>query len=342
MDLEYIEKLPSPEDIKLEFPLDTRYKYKKSEFINDLSDILSGKSDKFIVIVGPCSADNESSVLDYSYRLAKLREQVSDKLLIIPRIYTNKPRTMGDGYKGLLHQPDPYKKPNIKEGILAIRRMHLRVIEESGLFAADEMLYPESICYIDDLLSYIAIGARSVENQQHRLSASGLEVPVGMKNPNSGDLSVMLNSIYAAQQSHEFIFRGYAVKSRGNPFSHAILRGEVNKYAQNIANYHYEDLANLYTMYMERELSNPAVIVDSNHANSNKDPIQQMRIVKELLATRRYSSDIKKLLKGVMIESYIEAGAQIIGEGIYGKSITDPCLDWISTERLLLEIAELI
>ena len=334
--------LPTPEEIKAEFPLKDNLIERKKAFDKEVSSIIDGSSSKFLLIIGPCSADNEDSVCEYTERLARLYEKVSEKILIVPRIYTNKPRTMGKGYKGLLHQPDPSKQPNIKEGILAIRRMHLRVIEESGMFAADEMLYPESICYIDDLLSYIAIGARSVENQQHRLSASGLEVPVGMKNPNSGDLSVMLNSIYAARQSHEFIFRGYAVKSKGNSLSHAILRGEVNKYGQNIANYHYEDLEILYNMYRERKLSNPAVIVDSNHANSNKNYMQQIRIVKELLASRRYSRDIKKILKGVMIESYIEAGSQKIGENIYGKSITDPCLDWANTERLLLDMAELL
>lgn len=342
MSIKYVEELLGPGDIKKEFPLSSDYISKKAIFDKEISDILQGKSNKFLVIIGPCSADNEDSVCDYAARLAKVQEKVRDKLLLIPRIYTNKPRTTGDGYKGMLHQPDPEKKPNIHEGIVAIRRMHLKVIEESELFTADEMLYPENLSYLDDLMSYISVGARSVENQHHRLTASGCDVPVGMKNPTSGDLTVMLNSIYAAQQAHDFIFRGYSAQTTGNPLSHAILRGAVDKNALNIPNYHYEDLEHLYSLYMERDLKNPALIVDANHANSNKKHMEQIRIVKEVLHSRRYSKDIENLVKGVMIESYIEAGNQKIGEHIYGKSITDPCLDWNNSEKLLLEMAEIL
>lgn len=342
MSIKYVEELPGPDDIKKEFPLSSDYISKKAIFDKEISDILQGKSNKFLVIIGPCSADNEDSVCDYAARLAKVQEKARDKLLLIPRIYTNKPRTTGDGYKGMLHQPDPEKKPNIHEGIVAIRRMHLKVIEESELFTADEMLYPENLSYLDDLMSYISVGARSVENQHHRLTASGCDVPVGMKNPTSGDLTVMLNSIYAAQQAHDFIFRGYSAQTTGNPLSHAILRGAVDKNTLNIPNYHYEDLEHLYSLYMERDLKNPALIVDANHANSNKKHMEQIRIVKEVLHSRRYSKDIENLVKGVMIESYIEAGNQKIGEHIYGKSITDPCLDWNNSEKLLLEMAEIL
>ena len=340
MGITYVSTLPSPDEIKSEYPLNKSHASSKLSFDKSVSDVITGKSDKFLVIVGPCSADNEDSVADYMNRLAKVHDKTKDKLIIVPRVYTNKPRTTGDGYKGLLHQPDPEKKPNMHEGIIAIRKMHLRVIEETGMYTADEMLYPENLSYLDDLMSYIAIGARSVENQQHRLTSSGCDVAVGMKNPTSGDMGVMLNAIYAAQQPHEFIYRGYEVKTNGNPLTHAILRGSLSKHGQCMPNYHYEDLELLYKLYSERDIQNPAVIVDSNHNNSNRRYDEQPRIVKEVLHSRNHSSEIKKFVKGVMIESYIEPGCQTIHEHIYGKSITDPCLGWNETERLLYEIAE--
>ena len=287
-----------------------------------------------------CSADNEEAVLDYASRLVPVQEKVKDRLIIIPRVYTNKPRTTGEGYKGLLHQPDPEKRPDMYEGLIAIRKMHMHVVQETGLTTADEMLYPENLRYLDDLMSYVAVGARSVENQQHRLVASGCDVPVGMKNPTSGDLSVMLNSVVAAQGSHEFIFRGWEVKTPGNPLTHTILRGAVNKHGQNLPNYHYEDLIRLHELYSKRELKNPACIVDGNHSNSGKQYMEQIRIVKEVLHSRRHSLEIKDMVKGVMIESYIEPGCQKIGEHCYGKSITDPCLGWKDSEKLIYEIAE--
>ncbi len=340
MGIKYVSTLPSPDEIKNEYPLKPAYASGKLAFDKSVSDVITGKSDKFLVVVGPCSADNEDSVADYMNRLAKVYDKTKDSLIIIPRVYTNKPRTTGDGYKGLLHQPDPEKKPNMHEGIIAIRKMHLRVIEETGMYTADEMLYPENLSYLDDLMSYIAIGARSVENQQHRLASSGCDVAVGMKNPTSGDMGVMLNAIYAAQQPHEFIYRGYEVKTNGNPLTHAILRGSLSKHGQCMPNYHYEDLELLYKLYLERDILNPAVIVDSNHNNSNRRYDEQPRIVKEVLHSRNHSADIKNFVKGVMIESYIEPGCQGIHEHIYGKSITDPCLGWSETERLLYEIAE--
>ncbi len=340
MGIKYVSTLPSPDEIKNEYPLKPAYASGKLAFDKSVSDVITGKSDKFLVVVGPCSADNEDSVADYMNRLAKVYDKTKDRLIIIPRVYTNKPRTTGDGYKGLLHQPDPEKKPNMHEGIIAIRKMHLRVIEETGMYTADEMLYPENLSYLDDLMSYIAIGARSVENQQHRLASSGCDVAVGMKNPTSGDMGVMLNAIYAAQQPHEFIYRGYEVKTKGNPLTHAILRGSLSKHGQCMPNYHYEDLELLYKLYLERDILNPAVIVDSNHNNSNRRYDEQPRIVKEVLHSRNHSADIKNFVKGVMIESYIEPGCQGIHEHIYGKSITDPCLGWNETERLLYEIAE--
>ena len=307
----------------------------------EVSDIFTGKSDRFLLIIGPCSADNEDSVCDYANRLAKVQEKVADKIMIIPRVYTNKPRTTGEGYKGMLHQPDPSKKPNMLEGILAIRHMHMRVLRETGMTTADEMLYPENLRYLSDMMSYIAVGARSVENQYHRLVSSGCDVPVGMKNPTSGDLSVMLNSVYAAQHGHEFIFRGWEVKTEGNPLTHTILRGAVNKHGQCIPNYHFEDLELLLQLYTERgNLKNPACIVDTNHSNSNKKYLEQVRIAKEVLHSRRHASEIRNFVKGLMIESYIEPGAQKIGDGCYGKSITDPCLGWEESERLIYEIAE--
>ena len=309
---------------------------------SEIREIFEGKSDKFLVIVGPCSADNEDSVCEYVSKLATINEKVSDRLMIIPRIYTNKPRTTGEGYKGMLHQPKPDEAPDLLAGIIAIRKMHIRAIEESGLTGADEMLYPENRSYLDDILSYEAIGARSVENQQHRLTASGMDIPVGMKNPTSGDLSVMLNSVVAAQMGHRFIYRSWEVETTGNELAHTILRGAVNKHGEAIPNYHYEDLRLLWEKYQEKNLKNPAVIVDTNHSNSNKQYDQQVRIAKEVLHSRQVNPELHTLVKGLMIESYIEPGNQKIGcDHIYGKSITDPCLGWEESERLLYTIAEM-
>lgn len=340
MGFEYISKLPTPDEIREAFPLAPELAAKKAEKDAEIRDVFTGKSDKFLVIIGPCSADREDAVIDYVNRLARVQEKVQDKLILIPRIYTNKPRTTGDGYKGLLHQPNPEKKPNLYEGLIAIRKLHMRVIEETGFSTADEMLYPENLTYLSDVMSYIAVGARSVENQQHRLVASGIDVPVGMKNPTSGALSVMLNAVHAAQHGHEFIYRSWEVKTQGNPLTHTILRGAVNKHDQCLPNYHYEDLKLLLELYEERDLQYPACIVDANHSNSNKQYMEQIRIVKEVLHSRRHSDDIRRFVKGVMIESYLEPGSQKIGEHCYGKSITDPCLGWEDSERLLYDIAE--
>lgn len=340
MGLEFINKLPTPAEIREQFPIPAELAALKEKRDAEIREVITGESDKFLVIIGPCSADNETAVLDYTSRLVKVQDKVKDKIIIIPRVYTNKPRTTGEGYKGLLHQPDPEKKPNMYEGLIAIRRMHMHVVQETGLTTADEMLYPENLRYLSDLMSYIAVGARSVENQQHRLVASACDVPVGMKNPTSGDLSVMLNSVVAAQGGHEFIFRGYEVHTPGNPLTHTILRGAVNKHSQYIPNYHYEDLILLHELYAKRDLANPACIVDANHSNSGKQYMEQIRIVKEVLHSRRHSSEINQMVKGVMVESYIEPGSQKIGEHCYGKSITDPCLGWEDSEQLTYEIAE--
>ena len=340
MGLEFINKLPTPAEIREQFPIPAELAALKEKRDAEIRKVITGESDKFLVIIGPCSADNETAVLDYTSRLVKVQDKVKDKIIIIPRVYTNKPRTTGEGYKGLLHQPDPEKKPNMYEGLIAIRKMHMHVVQETGLTTADEMLYPENLRYLSDLMSYIAVGARSVENQQHRLVASACDVPVGMKNPTSGDLSVMLNSVVAAQGGHEFIFRGYEVHTPGNPLTHTILRGAVNKHGQYIPNYHYEDLILLHELYAKRDLANPACIVDANHSNSGKQYMEQIRIVKEVLHSRRHSSEINQMVKGVMVESYIEPGSQKIGEHCYGKSITEPCLGWEDSERLIYEIAE--
>ncbi|MCM1536911.1 MAG: 3-deoxy-7-phosphoheptulonate synthase [bacterium] len=334
--------LPTPAKIREEYPLPADFAALKQERDRDIADIITGESDRFLVIIGPCSADNEDSVCDYVNRLAAVSDRVKDKLMLVPRIYTNKPRTTGDGYKGIASQPDPAKKEDFLQGLIAVRRMHLRAIEESGLTAADEMLYPENWGYVEDVLSYVAIGARSVEDQQHRLTVSGFDVASGMKNPTSGDFSVMLNSVYAAQQPHSFVYRGYEVSTSGNPLAHTVLRGSVSKNGNSTPNYHYEDLNRLWEMYQERDLRHPACIIDSNHNNSGKKYEQQVRIVKEVLHSRRLNADIKKLVKGVMIESYIEPGCQKIGGGVYGKSITDPCLGWEESERLIYDIAELL
>lgn len=340
MSFEFIQKLPTPEEIKNQYALPEPLAKIKEQRDAEIRDVITGKSNKFLVIIGPCSADNEDSVCDYINRLAKVNDKVKDKLILIPRIYTNKPRTTGEGYKGIVHQPDPEKKPDFLAGLIAMRKMHIRAIQETGLTAADEMLYPENWMYVSDILSYVAIGARSVEDQQHRLTVSGFDVPAGMKNPTSGDLSVMMNSVYAAQHPHSFIYRGFEVKTTGNELAHTVLRGANNKHGQSLPNYHYEDLIHLYDMYENMNLKNPACIIDSNHSNSNKQFEQQIRIVKEVMHSRKLSTDIHKLVKGVMVESYIEEGNQKVGGGIYGKSITDPCLGWADTEKLIYAIAD--
>lgn len=334
-------ELPLPALLKEEYPLSKELAAVKEKRDREIRDVFIGKSDKFLVIIGPCSADNEDAVCEYVGRLAALNDKVSERLLLIPRIYTNKPRTTGEGYKGMLHQPEPDKAPDLLAGIIAIRKMHIRAIAETGLTAADEMLYPENRSYLDDILSYEAIGARSVENQQHRLTASGMDIPVGMKNPTSGDLSVMLNSVIAAQHPHTFIYRGYDVTTDGNELAHVILRGGVDKYGTSIPNYHYEDMARLLEMYQKLDLKNPAAIVDANHSNSNKQFKEQLRIVSEVLHSRRYNPEIRSLVKGVMVESYLVEGNQPIGsQRVYGKSITDPCLGWNDTEELIYRIAD--
>ena len=342
MSFEFIRKLPTPAEIKEEFPVPAELISLKEKRDAEIRDVICGKSNKFLVIVGPCSADNEDSVCDYVNRLAKLNEKVSDRLVLIPRIYTNKPRTTGEGYKGMVHQPDPEKKPDFLAGLVAIRKMHIRAVEESGLTCADEMLYPENYRYLSDILSYVAIGARSVEDQQHRLTVSGFDIPAGMKNPTSGDFSVMLNSVFAAQHPHSFIYRGWEVNTSGNELAHTILRGATNKHGQNTPNYHYEDLNRLLEMYGKMNLKNPACIVDTNHSNSGKKYLEQVRIAKEILHSRRHSKDLEGFVKGLMIESYIEPGSQKVGGHIYGCSITDPCLGWEESRQLIYDIAELL
>lgn len=340
MSINYIKPVMTPEELKELYPLRDDLKALKAKKDKMIADVITGKSEKFLVIIGPCSADNENAVCDYTNRLSKVQEKVADKIILIPRIYTNKPRTTGEGYKGILHQPDPEKAPDLREGIIAMRKMHIRSIEETHLFAADEMLYPENWPYIEDILSYVAVGARSVENQQHRLTISGLDIPCGMKNPTSGTLSIMLNSCIAAQSGHSFIYRGYETRTDGNPLTHTILRGAVNKHDQYLPNYHYEDLMRLNEMYKQLDLKNPACIIDANHANSSKHYDEQPRIIYEVLHSRNVSIDIKKLVKGVMIESYIESGNQTIHEHTYGKSITDACLGWEQSEKLIYDIAD--
>lgn len=340
MSFEYRKEVISPAELLSTYSLTEKERLAKAERDNEIKDVFIEKSGKFLVIIGPCSADNEDSVCDYINRLAKVQEKVKDKLILIPRIYTNKPRTTGEGYKGIAHQPDPEKKPDLQEGLIAMRKIHLRAIKETGLTAADEMLYPENWPYVEDILSYVAVGARSVENQQHRLTISGIDCPAGMKNPTSGDISVMLNSCVAAQASHTFLYRAYEVKTTGNPLAHCILRGAVNKHGQALPNYHYEDLVHLLDMYNERDLSYPAAIIDANHANSNKLYNEQPRIVKEILHSRSVNPEIERLVKGVMIESYIEPGNQKVSEHTYGKSITDACLGWAESEKLIYTIAD--
>ena len=340
MNMTFKRKLPIPMEIKEQFPITYALEQLKEKRDAEIKAIFEGRDDRFILIIGPCSADKDDSVIDYITRLREVQEKVADKIFIIPRIYTNKPRTTGDGYKGMLHQPDPNKESDMLKGVVAIRKLHIRAIKETGFTCADEMLYPENHRYLSDLLSYVAIGARSVEDQSHRLTASGLDIPVGMKNPTSGDISVMMNSITAAQHSHTFIYRGWEVESHGNELAHAILRGYVNRHGQSMSNYHYEDLMHLAELYEKSGLKNPAVIVDTNHANSGKKWMEQPRIAKDVLESCNSSSDVKKIVKGLMIESYIEDGAQKAEDGVYGKSITDPCLGWEKTERLILDLAD--
>lgn len=340
MNCEFKRKLPIPMEVKEMYPMSSKMQKNFQERDIEIKKVLAGESDKFLLIIGPCSADYEESVMDYISRLCPVQEKVKDKLIIIPRIYTNKPRTTGLGYKGMLHQPDPLDDEDMLQGITKIRKIHMRALSETGLTCADEILYPENYRYLSDLLAYVTVGARSVENQQHRLTASALDVPVGMKNPTSGDISIMMNSIMAAQKGHTFIYRGWEVESKGNPYAHAILRGGMNMLGENIANYHYEDLMKVYQSYQEKNLKNPSVIIDANHANSNKNYLEQMRIAKDVLHSRRVSKDICGIVKGIMIESYIEDGNQPPTGNVYGKSITDPCLGWEKTERLIYEMAE--
>lgn len=340
MNMNFLRKLPIPQVIKQQYPVTEKMAEQKKKRDQEIADVFKGESDKFILVIGPCSADNRTAVLDYISRLRRVEDKVSDKIIIIPRIYTNKPRTNGTGYKGMLHQPDPDESPDMLKGIVAIRDLHMSALADYGFSCADEMLYPDNHRYLSDLLSYVAIGARSVENQQHRLTASGLDIPVGMKNPTGGDLSIMMNAISAAQHKHMFIYRGWEVVSEGNPFAHAILRGYVDFSGKNVSNYHYEDLVNLHELYCKSGLENPAVIIDTNHANSSKQCLEQVRIAKDVVHSCNHNPELRKMVKGLMIESYIEDGAQKIGEHIYGKSITDPCLGWEKTEKLIYDIAE--
>ncbi len=341
MNMTFYRKLPIPKEIKEQYPVSPRATEARDACIREMKDIFSGRSDRFLLIIGPCSADHEETVLEYIHRLRRIQDRVADKIMIVPRIYTNKPRTTGDGYKGMLHQPDPNAAPDLLKGILAIRQIHMRALEETGFGCADEMLYPENHRYLSDILSYVAVGARSVENQQHRLTASGLDVPVGMKNPTSGDIGIMMNSITAAHHSHVFCYRGWEVKSEGNPYAHAILRGYVDESGKPYPNYHYEDLISLAERYAASGLENPAAIIDTNHANSGKKYLEQIRISQEILHSRRYSDDVRRLVKGLMIESYLLDGSQSIScREEPGRSITDPCLGWEKTERLILELAD--
>ena len=341
--MKFYRKLPIPKEVKEEFPVTADIAAARQKAVTEMEKIFSGKSDRLILVIGPCSADREDAVLDYIYRLRGVQERVKDKILIVPRIYTNKPRTTGDGYKGMLHQPDPNAAPDLLKGIVAIRKLHMRAVAETGFGCADEMLYPENARYLSDIISYVAVGARSTENQQHRLVASGLDVPVGMKNPTSGDISIMMNSITAAQHSHMFLYRGWEVESTGNPYAHAILRGYVDKQGKAHPNYHFEDLFGLYETYQSSGLKNPAVLVDTNHSNSGKKYLEQPRIAKEILHSCRYSPEVRSIVKGLMIESYIEDGCQKISDDeLYGRSITDPCLGWEKTERLIYDLADVL
>lgn len=342
MNMLFKRRLPAPQDVIKMYPLSEKLASRKNANDKEIRGVLEGKIKKFLLIIGPCSADREDAVLEYATRLRAVQEKVSDKLILVPRIYTNKPRTTGAGYKGMLHQSDPHRAPDMFRGLISIRRLHIRCLEATGFSGADEMLYPENHRYLADILSYVAVGARSAENQQHRLTASGLDVPVGFKNPTSGDLSVMLNAVTAAQSPHDFSYGGFEVQSTGNPLAHAILRGSVNRFGTNLPNYHYEDLTELSDLYENSSLQNPAVIVDANHSNSGKRYEEQPRIAKEILHSMKHNAGVARLVKGVMIESYLQDGCQKITESVYGKSITDPCLGWEKSERLIYEIAELL
>ena len=340
MNVEFEKKLTIPMEVKKMFPLSDEMREVIEDRRAQIKQIISGEDKRLLLIIGPCSADNEDSVLDYIGRLRELQEKVKKKILIVPRVFTNKPRTTGDGYKGLLHQPDPSEKPDLFKGIIATRDIHMRVVRETGFATADEMLYPENYRYLDDILGYVTVGARSVENQQHRLVASGLEVPCGMKNPTGGDLSVMMNAIHAAQHKHSFLYRGWAVHSYGNPFAHAVLRGFTNSKGRSVPNYHYEDVMNVIELYAGSGLENPGVIIDTNHANSGKNPFEQPRIIREVMNYRKHNPDLTSFIKGFLVESYIEDGAQKIGEGVYGKSITDACLGWEKSKDMIMELSE--
>lgn len=340
MAMKFARMFPLPQEVKEKYPISYKAAQEKEKVDAEIKNILTGEDNRKLLIIGPCSADNEDAVMEYMYRLKEMQKEVQDKILFVPRVYTNKPRTNGDGYKGLFHQPDPTAEPDLMRGLLAMRKLQKRVLEETNMPIADEMLYPANYEYVSDILSYIAVGARSVENQEHRLLSSGVNVPVGMKNPTSGDLSIMLNSIHAAQNKHAFAYRGWEVETTGNPLAHAIIRGSVNKRGLNVPNYHYEDLEILYEMYAKSDLQNMALIVDCNHSNSGKKYLEQRRICKEVLHSCRHNDDLQSILKGFMIESYLEDGSQKIGEGVFGKSITDPCLGWEKTRNLILEIAE--
>lgn len=342
MQMEFIKVLPSPQALMEDYPLSHASKLIKLERDEAIKNIFTGKDDRFLMVIGPCSSDNEEAVLDYVHRLAKVQEKIKDKIFIVPRLYTSKPRTIGVGYKGMLHQPSPTGEEDLMAGIIACRKMNVRVIEETGMTGAEEILYPEVFRYLSDLLSYAAVGARSSEDQVHRMIASGVGIPVGMKNPTSGDLSVMLNSVAAAQHTQEFLFRGWEVRTRGNELAHAILRGYVDPIGNSFPNYHYEVLQAVIKMYNDRKLANPAIIVDTNHANSGKKYAEQVRIAKDIVNSRHLNSDIKNIVKGLMVESYIEDGCQGVNDGVYGKSITDPCLGWEKTERLLLDLADIL
>ena len=340
MGFSFLNQLPTTEEVKKQYPLSKELRERKAKRDAEIKSIFRGESKKFLLVIGPCSADHEDPVLEYCQRLKEVAKDVQDRIFIVPRIYTNKPRTTGEGYKGMLHQPDPEKRSNLTEGILAIRRMHIRVLEECGFSTADEMLYPDNHNYLDDVLSYVAVGARSVENQQHRMVASGVDIPVGMKNPTSGDLGVMLNSIYAGQHGHNFIYRGWEVETAGNPYTHAIMRGSQNKHGQMIPNYHYEDLKLLHSLYEKKELLNPVVVVDTNHCNSGKKYKEQLRIAQEIMHFRKYSEELAYFVKGLMVESYLEEGSAKVEEHILGKSITDPCIGWEDTLRLISTVYE--
>ena len=343
MNMRFIRKLPIPRDVKQEFPVPDQLREVRLQNIRAIRAVLSGESDKMLLIIGPCSADREDSVLEYLTRLRTVADQVADKLVIVPRIYTNKPRTTGDGYKGMLHQPDPTGRPDVFKGILTIRELHMKALTETGFSCADEMLYPENHRYMDDLLGYVAVGARSVENQGHRLTASGLDVPVGMKNPTSGDYSVMLNAITAAQHSHTFVYRSWEVESQGNPYAHAILRGYVNKHGQSLPNYHYEDIIRLIEMYEKKDVANRAILIDTNHNNSNKQYLEQPRIAMDVVYQRKINADLRRYVKGFITESYLVDGCQKPEDAhVYGKSITDPCLGWEKTEEMIFRLAEQI